>query len=91
MDASWLAKVAGVLRGLRTPLSLGGLTVIVLCKIYSRVLDLDVLSTITASQTSGVLNAVVGYMFWLALVAVVLGTVGFLIGPGAANGGKGRR
>lgn len=88
MAEGWLAKVAGVLRGVRTPLSLAGLTVIVLCVVYNRVLGLGVFSTITASQTTSLLSAMVGYVFWLAIVAVALGIAGYLIRPGAANGRK---
>ena len=85
MNDGWLEKVAGVLRGIRTPLSLGGLAVIVLCVVYNRVLGLEIFSTMTASQTSGLLNTMVGYVFWLAIVAVVLGIVGYLIRPGTAK------
>ena len=90
MDASWLAKVTSVLRGVRTPLSLGGLAVIVLCVIYNRVLGLGIFSTLNDSQTSGLLTAMVGYVFWLAIVAVVLGIAGYLIHPAGADGKKGR-
>jgi hypothetical protein len=85
MNEGWLAKVAGVLRGVRTPLSLGGLTVIVLCVVYNRILGLDVFSTMTASQTTSLLSAIVSYVFWLATVAVALGIAGYLIRPSAAN------
>jgi hypothetical protein len=90
MNGDWLGKVAGVLRGVRTPLSLGGLAIIVLCVVYNRVLGLGIFSTINASQTSNLLTTMVGYVFWLALIAVVLGGIGYLIRPGPAQGGGGR-
>jgi hypothetical protein len=85
MNDNWLTKAAQVLRGVRTPLSLGGLAVIVLCVVYNRILGLDVFSTMTASQTSGFLNTMIGYVFWLAIVAVVLGVIGYLVRPGASG------
>lgn len=91
MDDGWLGKVAGALAGVRTPLSLGGLAVIVLCVVYNRVLSLDVFSTMSASQTSRLLSALVGYVFWLALIAVALGVAGYLVRPQTDARGKGRR
>jgi hypothetical protein len=81
MDGDWLTTAASVLRGVRTPMSIGGLAVIVFCVIYNRVLSLGIFSTLNDSQTSGLLAAMVGYAFWLALVAVVLGIAGFIIRP----------
>lgn len=85
MDSDWLGKVAGALRGVRTPLSLGGLAVIVLCVIYNRILSLGIFSNLTGSQTTGLLTIMVTYVFWLAIAAVVLGIIGFLIRPSATS------
>jgi hypothetical protein len=90
MDEGWLTKVGGVLKGVRTPLSLGGLTVVVLCVIYNRILGLGFLSTISGSQTTRMVSTMVTYVFWLAVVAIVLGFIGYLIRPSAPNGGKGQ-
>ncbi len=84
----WLGRVGGVLRGIRNPLALGGLAVIVLCVIYNRILGLGIFSTMTGSQTTALLTTMVGYVFWLALVAVALGIAGYLIRPGSPNNGK---
>ena len=85
MDEGWLSKVSGVLRGVRTPLSLGGLAVIVLCVVYNRILGLGIFPTVNQSQASQLLTVMVGYVFWLALVAVVLGIAGYLIRPSVAK------
>jgi len=90
MGESWLTKLGGVLKGVRTPLSLGGLTVVVLCVIYNRILGLGIFSTISGSQTTRLVSTMVTYVFWLAIVAVVLGVIGYLIRPSAANDGKGQ-
>ena len=81
MDEGWLAKASSVLATVRTPLSLGGLTVIVLCVIYNRVLALGIFSTLSGTQTSDLLTRMVSYVFWLAIIAVVLGVIGYLIRP----------
>ncbi len=85
MDQSWLGKAAEALRGVRTPLSLGGLAVIVLCVVYNRVLDLKIFSTLDGSATSQLLTTMVSYVFYLALAAVILGIAGYLIRPGVTG------
>ncbi|MGD0641226.1 MAG: hypothetical protein ABSC22_10805 [Roseiarcus sp.] len=91
MDEGWLDKIAGVLNGVRTPLSLGGLSVIVLCIIYNRILSLDIFAKLNDSQTVRLLSDLVGYVFWLALVAVALGIAGYLIRPNSRGGRTGGR
>src|SRR5438094_101667 len=60
------------------------------CVTYNRVLGLGIFSNLSGSETSGLLNAMVGYAFWLALVALVLGIAGFMIRP-AGSAGRQRR
>jgi hypothetical protein len=83
MDEGWLAKVSSVLSAVRTPLALGGLTVVVLCVIYNRVLGLGIFSTLNGSETIELLTRMVNYVFLLAIVAVVLGVVGYIVRPSA--------
>jgi hypothetical protein len=88
MDDGWLGKIASALGAVRTPLSLAGLAIIVLFIVYNRVLGLGIFSTLTDSQSLRLLDSLVGYVFWLALVGLVLGIAGFVFGPAAAGGNK---
>ncbi len=85
MDTDWLGQIGGALRGVRTPLTLGGLAVIVLCIIYNKILGLGIFPQLTSGEASALLTTMVDYVFWLALVAVVLGILGYLIRPHAAK------
>ena len=83
MNDDWLTKIAGALGVVRTPLSLGGLAVLVLCLVYNKILGLGIFPTLKDSQAAQILNSMIGYVFWLAVVAVVLGIAGYLIRPAA--------
>lgn len=81
LDVSWLSKIGAALQAVRTPLSLGGLTVLVLCIIYNRILGMPIFSAMKGDQTAQLIGTMAGYVFWLALVAIVLGIAGYLIRP----------
>lgn len=71
-------QIGAVLSRVKTPLTLAGLAVIVLYLLYSQVLELDIFSTLGEDATSGLLTRLIDYVFYLAIVAVVLGVWGFL-------------
>ncbi len=63
----------------RTPLALAGLTIVLLYAIYKEVLSLNVFEKIGGNATFILLQNILDKVFWLALVALVLGVVSYLI------------
>lgn len=68
-------KLARLLVRIRTPLSLAGLAFVVLYLIYRQVLGLDVFARLDQEATFRILNQVIGSLFWLAMVALILGVL----------------
>lgn len=73
-----LSKMVGVLDRMKTPLTLGGLVVIVLYGLYSQVLALKIFGQLPPNSTFLLVRDIVGYLFWLAVLAVVLGVGSYL-------------
>jgi hypothetical protein len=67
-----------ILKQIRTPLSLAGLTIIVLYLLYSQILKMDIFAPLKLDATYQLLDKILGYLFWLALVSVILGAIGYL-------------
>jgi len=72
MDNSF-TKIVAVAARVKTPLTLAGLTVAVLYGVYRLVLALPVFEPLGAERTFMILRSVLGYIFWLAIAAIVLG------------------
>ncbi len=63
----------------RTPLALAGLTVVILYAIDKEILSLDVFEKIGGSGTLLLLQDILDKLFWLALVALVLGIASYVL------------
>jgi hypothetical protein len=74
-----MEKLVAALDKVKTPLTLGGLVVIVLYGIYSQVLKLFGPNSFPPGSAPIIVRDIVGYLFWLAIVAVVLGIVAWVI------------
>ena len=59
-----------------TPLALSGIIIIVLYALYKQVLALKLFAPIGAGPTSRLLQNVLNKLFWLALIALILGPAG---------------
>jgi len=70
-----LNKLATIFTKIRTPLSLAGLVILVLYAVYRQILSLKIFPTLSETSASVLLNSLVTGLFWLALVAIVLGVV----------------
>jgi len=70
-----LNKLATIFTKIRTPLSLAGLVILVLYAVYRQILSLKIFPTLSETSASVLLNGLVTGLFWLALVAIVLGVV----------------
>jgi hypothetical protein len=68
-----------------TPLALAGFAFAVLFLIFRQLLTLKVFSRIAGTHTTEVLKSIINKLFVLALVAMILGFVGFLIPQLLAN------
>jgi hypothetical protein len=74
-----LTKIAPVLDRIKTPLTLGGLVVLVLYGLYSQILKLPGLSgALPAGSAFELLQQIIRYLFWLAILAVILGVASYL-------------
>lgn len=74
-----IEKLAGLASRVRTPLALSGVVTVVLYAIYKQVLSLGVFANIGATPTFQLLQDVLDKLFWLALVAIVLGVASYLV------------
>ena len=73
-----ITKIGNVLDRVKTPLTLGGLVILVLYGIYSQILKLGIFPQLPAASAFTLLQAIVRYLFWLALVALILGVGSYL-------------
>jgi len=74
-----LAKAGEILERTKTPLALAGLVILVLYALYNKILGLNIFSNIGAEGTSKLIGQITDYVFWLAILAVVLGAGGYLL------------
>lgn len=73
-----MGKLVAALDRVKTPLTLGGLVVIVLYELYSQILGLKIFGQLPPNSTFVLVRDIVGYLFWLAVLAVVLGVGSYL-------------
>ncbi len=72
-------KVASILERIKTPLTLGGLVVMVLYALYSQVLKLPgFAAALPSGAAAQLIGDVIKYLFWLAILAVILGVGSYL-------------
>src|SRR5438128_1542812 len=62
-----------------TPLALAGIIVIVLYALYKQVLALKLFAPIEAGPTARLLENVLNKLFWLALLALILGVASYIV------------
>jgi lysozyme len=62
-----------------TPLALAGIIVIVLYALYKQVLALNLFAPIDAAPTARLLQNVLNKLFWLALIALILGVASYIV------------
>ena len=73
------SKIGTILDRIKTPLTLGGLVVVVLYGLYSQILKLPGFAAALPSGTAAqLLQDIIKYLFWLAILAVVLGVGSYL-------------
>ncbi len=68
-----VVKLFGVAEKVKTPLALSGMVIVVLYLIFNKVLSLNVFANIGESNTFILLQSVLSKVFWIAIVAIVLG------------------
>ena len=76
---SSLEYLVGLVVKIRTPLTLAGVVVIILYAIYSQVLSLKVFENVGANATFVLLQNILDRLFWLALIAIILGVLSYLM------------
>jgi hypothetical protein len=72
-------KIAPLLNRIKTPLTLGGLVVVVLYGLYSQILKLPgFAAALPSGAAAQLLQDIIKYLFWLAILAVALGVGSYL-------------
>jgi Na+/glutamate symporter len=77
--SSHIEKLAALTSKVRTPLALSGLIMTILYALYRQVLSLKVFENIGAHPTFLLLQNVLEKLFWLAIIALILGVSSYLI------------
>lgn len=72
-------KLLSIASSLKTPFALAALVVAILYLIYRQVLSLGVFSNIGADPTFHLLQNVLDKLFWLALVAIILSLLSYIV------------
>jgi hypothetical protein len=73
-----LNKLATIINRIKTPLSLAGLTILVLYQLYSQALSLPIYENIGADPTFRLLQNLLDKVFWLSLLALLLGVASYI-------------
>jgi len=74
-----LEKLFKVVEQVKTPLSLAGAVLIVFYLLLQQVLNLRVFENIGSSSTAILLHEIVQYLFWLALISILLGVASYVV------------
>jgi len=63
---------------IRTPLALAGLVIIIFYAIYKEVLSLNIFTNVGGNSTFLIIENIIEKVFWLAVLALVLGVISYL-------------
>jgi hypothetical protein len=74
-----VTKALKIANKVKTPLSLAGITIIVLYAIYRQILSLDIFENIGQDSTFILLQNILDKLFWLALISILLGVFSYLV------------
>jgi len=73
-----LQELIKLILKIKTPLTLAGLVIVVFYALYKEILSLPIFGNIGGNSTFLIIEDIISKVFWLALVALILGIVGFL-------------
>jgi hypothetical protein len=82
------AKLFALADRIKTPLALAGAIVVALYLLYRQVLSLGIFSTLGSQPTFLVLQSIINKLFWLAVLALVLGVSSYLAVAFRGNRGQ---
>lgn len=74
-----IARLGSFLVRIRNPLTIIGLMFAVLYGIYQKILGLNIFSSLRESSTAEVINAMMFYLFVLAMSALFLGIIAYIV------------
>ena len=64
---------------IRTPLALAGLVIIIFYAIYKEVLSMNIFANVGGNSTFLIIENIIDKVFWLAVIALVLGVISYLV------------
>ena len=74
-----LEKIFKVVEQVKTPLSLAGVVLIAFYLLLQQILNLRVFENIGSSSTATLLHEIVQYLFWLAVLSIMLGVASYVV------------
>jgi p-aminobenzoyl-glutamate transporter AbgT len=74
-----LSRFTSLLERVKTPLSLGGLALLIFYGVLSKMLSLKIWASLHESNTLVLLSRILNYTFIIALICVILGVASFLV------------
>ena len=74
----WTSRLVAIGAKIKTPLGLAGVVIIVFYALINQILKLDIFSNIGSSATFQLIDSLLTYLFYLALVSVALAIVAYL-------------
>lgn len=83
-----ITRAGGILNRIKTPLTLGGLALLVFYGIVSKLLDLKIFPQLAVPSSAALLSRLLTYTFVLAITAVVLGIASYVISQVTRPAGK---
>ena len=80
-----LSDVGDLIERIKTPLTLSGFVVVVLYLLYNKVLSLGIFANLSENPTFLIINNIIWLIFWLAVISIIFGGIGYLIPIFARN------
>ena len=75
----YLDKIFAIAIKVKTPLSITGLSVVVLYLLIKQILSLDVFANVGEENTYLLLSSILDKIFWFAIIALFLGVFSYII------------
>lgn len=74
-----MSEIFEIASNVSTPIGLAGITIVSLYFIFRLVLKLDIFPKLTRTLTQEIILSIINKIFWLSMVATILGFVGYIV------------
>jgi len=73
------SKLFKIVEKVKTPLSITGLSLMVMYLIIEKVLELDIYDNVGSENTFKIISKVINYVFVVAIVSLILGVLAYIL------------